>query len=105
MTILLKTQFEAMKKYNLSPEALMNIFDKRAQMTWLELLNVIFLREASMFEKCALAKTLEILQTRNLIERLPGDTVQWKITETGRYQLNSFEKGSEAFNLLGQTPN
>jgi hypothetical protein len=94
-----------MKKYNVSPEALMTIFDKRVQMTWLELLNVIFLREASMFEKCALAKNLEILQSKNWIERLPGDTVQWKITETGKYQINSFEKGTEAFNLLGQTPN
>jgi|SwirhirootsSR3_FD_contig_61_2326996_length_420_multi_2_in_0_out_0_1 hypothetical protein len=105
MTIVFKAQFETMKKYNLTPEALMSIFDKRAQMTWLELLNVIFLREASMFEKCALAKSLEILQTKNWIERLPGDTVQWKITETGRYQFSSFEKGNEAFNLVGQTPN
>ena len=94
-----------MKNQSFSSETLLNVFYKRNQATWLELLNIIFMREASMFEKCALAKALENLQKRNWIERLPGDTVQWVITETGRYYLANNENGHQAFELLGQTPN
>ena len=66
---------------------------------------IIRVIEDRMFEKCALAKALENLQKRNWIERLPGDTVQWVITETGRYYLANNENGHQAFELLGQTPN
>ena len=105
MNILFKAQYVTMKKQPFSPEALMHVFHKRNQVTWLELLNMIFMREASMFEKCALAKVIETLQTKSWIERMPGDTVQWTITETGRYQFSNFENGHQAFELLGQTPN
>ena len=94
-----------MKKQPFSPESLLTVFHKRTQMTWLELLNSMFMREASMFEKCALAKALETLQKKAWIERLPGDTVQWTITETGRYYLTNFENGHQTFELFGQTPN
>ena len=94
-----------MKSQPFSSETLLNVFYKRNQATWLELLNFMFMREASMFEKCALAKALETLQKRSLIERLPGDTVQWTITESGRYYLANTENGRQAFELLGQTPN
>jgi hypothetical protein len=105
MNILSQVKFVTMKKQPFSPESLMNVFYKRNQVTWLELLNIIFMREASMFEKCALAKAIETLQTKSYIERLPGDTVQWTITETGRYQLSNYESGHQAFEMLGQTPN
>src|SRR5688500_7326926 len=105
MNIPLKASFVAMKKQPLSSESLLNVFYKRSQVTWLELLNIIFLREASMFEKCALAKAVEFLQKKNWIERLPGDTVEWTITEAGRYHFANIENGRQAFELLGQTPN
>src|SRR5689334_18318874 len=105
MGILFKAQFVTMKKQPLSPEFIMSVFLKRSQLTWLELLNIIFMREASMFEKCALAKTLETLQKKSWIERLPGDTVQWMVTESGRYHFSNYENGHQAFEVLGQTPN
>ena len=105
MNILLTAPFVPMKNQTFSTETLLNVFYKRNEVTWLELLNIIFMREASMFEKCALAKALENLQKRSWIERLPGDTVQWAITEAGRYYLSNSENGHQAFELLGQTPN
>ena len=105
MIILSKAPFVTMKKQPFSPESLLNVFHKRNQLTWLELLNIIFMREASMFEKCALAKTLELLQKKSWIERMPGDTVQWTITEAGRYYFSNYENGHQSFELFGQTPN
>ena len=105
MNILVKAPFVTMKKQPFSAESILNVFYKRNQATWLELLNMVFMREASMFEKCALAKAVEFLQKKNWIERLPGDTVQWTITEAGRYYLTNIENGRQAFELLGQTPN
>jgi hypothetical protein len=105
MNILFKAALVTMKKQPFSPESIMLVFHKRNQLTWLELLNLVFMREASMFEKCALAKMVESLQTKNWIERMPGDTVQWTITEAGRYQFANYENGHQAFELLGQTPN
>jgi hypothetical protein len=103
--IISMTKFDTMKKFDISSESLMTLFDKRNQITWLELLNIIFQREASMFEKCALAKALEVLQSKSWIERVAGDTVQWTITESGRYQISHYRTSNEAFGYIGQTPN
>ena len=105
MLILTKATFVTMKKQPFTAETLLNVFHKRTQVTWLELLNIIFMREASMFEKCALAKALENCQKKTWIERVPGDTVQWTITESGRYHFSNIEDGRQAFEVLGQTPN
>jgi hypothetical protein len=93
----------------ISCEGLLAIFDKRNQLTWPELLQFIFKEEVSMFKKSAVAEIIEILQKENCIERVKGETTQWRITEVGRYRLiNSDIDNSEdghSFGLLGQTPN
>jgi hypothetical protein len=77
---------------NLSHQNVLDAFDKMEEIIWPQLSQLLSYLEASSIEKRDLAEIIKDLVKLNLIERLPGLPMKWKITESGKMKVKEYRR-------------